>query len=198
MKKLKRILALCLMLCLIAMLLLTARTRFKSALQLFAETSGNTKLTQTLQNAMYRQMHDRNGEYLTIHYDSTERISAISIHSEAISVLASEMTMTLLDALENFDDSAFGIPIGNLTNSVLLSGKGPLIPLRPIALGHIANEIQSQLESSGINQTLHRILIRFTVAIRYLAPIEQVADTITIDLVVAETLVVGDVPIYRD
>lgn len=184
--------------CLIAMLLLTARIRLKSALQLFAETNGNAKLTQTLQNAMYQQIHGRHGEYLTLHYDSTERISAISVHSEAISVLASELTLTLLDTLENFDDPTFGIPIGNLTDSVLLSGKGPRIPLRPIALGHIANEIQSQLESAGINQTLHRILIRFTVAIRYLAPIENITDTVTIDLVVAETLVVGDVPIYRD
>ncbi len=198
MRKIKKVLVAVLAVYLAIAMIITVRVRLKSALQTFAETKGNAELTLALQNELYQHLREKKGEYLTVHYDATDRISAISIHSDSVTLLASEMTVLLLDLLKRYENQSFGIPLGNLTDFVLLSGKGPEIPLRPVATGNIASEMCSTLQSAGINQTLHKVSIRFVVAIRYLAPIENYADTITFDIVVAETLVVGDVPIYRD
>lgn len=175
-----------------------ARTQLKEALQAFAGTKGNAMLSLAFQNELCAHLREREDEYLTIYHDANGGISAISIHSDKITLLASEMSVLLLDLLNTYQNESFGIPLGNLSGSVLLSGKGPLIPLQPLCAGNIANEMCSTLQSAGINQTLHKVFVRFVVTVEYLAPIESYTDTITLDVMLAETLIVGDVPIYRD
>lgn len=175
-----------------------ARMQLKASLHTFAETKGNAMLSLAFQNELCGYLQDKGGEYLTIHYDANDGITAISIHSDKITLLASEMTVLLLELLNVYQNDSFGIPLGNLTGSILLSGKGPMIPLQPLCAGNIANQMCSTLQSAGINQTLHKVFVRFCVTIEYLAPVESYTDTITFDVTLAETLIVGDVPIYRD
>lgn len=198
MKKCKIVILLFLITCLVFSTTGFLHRQMINALGAFAETKGNASLSLALQNDLYQYLREKEDMYLTIHYDLSERITAISIHSDKVTLLASEMSIRLLSTLDSYESSAFGIPIGNLTGSVLLSGKGPSISVRPIAIGNIGYEMQSSLQSAGINQTLHKVSIHFVLSVRYLTPIDAYSDTLSFDIVLAETLVVGDVPIYRD
>lgn len=198
MKKIKRFLIFIVTIALLFAVFSYTSDNLKDAMGIFAKTKGNTLLSLDLQNALYSHLNENASSYITISKDASERITAIQIHSLELSLLASELTVQLLDLLRDYQNAEFGIPIGNLTSSALLSGRGPSIPVKPVATGNIANEIQSTLQSAGINQTLHRVVLHFVATIRYISPIQEYTDTISFDIVIAETLVVGDVPIYRD
>ena len=169
--------------------------RLEQAMKAFAQTAGNAMLSLTLQNALYQEIRDRAEEYVTVERDASGRVTAVRIHSTELSLLASELTVRLLAELRNYRNDTFGIPLGNLTSTALLSGRGPLIHVRPISAGNVAYELKSTLDSAGINQTLHRVFLHFSVTVNYLAPLESCMDTVSFDLLIAETLIVGEVPI---
>lgn len=194
-KKYKRLFLLLLMSALLLYGCTAFAERLEQAMKAFAQTTGNAMLSQTLQNALYQEIRDKAEEYVTVERNASGRITAIQIHSTELSLLASELTVHMLAELRDYRNDAFGIPLGNLTSSALLSGRGPLIHVRPVSAGNIANELKSTLESAGINQTLHRVSLHFSVTVNYLAPLESCMDTISFDLLIAETLVVGEVPI---
>ena len=194
-KKFKRLLLLFLLLAMLLYSISIFSVRLEEAMKIFAQTTGNTMLSLTLQNALYQQIREREEEYVTVERDASGRVTAIRIHSTELSLLASELTVTMLAELRDYQNDTFGIPLGNLTSNALLSGRGPLIRVRPVSAGNIANELKSTMESAGINQTLHRVSLHFSVTVNYLAPLESCMDTISFDLLIAETLIVGEVPI---
>ena len=167
-------------------------------MKIFAETKGKSSLSLTLRNAVYAEMENDGTTYVEVAKDSTNRITAIYIHSVPLSLLTSRLTMILLSELEQYESDGFGIPLGNLTSVAFLSGRGPLIPVKVVTLGTVASEVNTELTSTGINQTLHRVTLRFAVTVRYLSPLKEHIDTLYFDILIAETLVVGEVPIYKD
>lgn len=167
-------------------------------MKIFAETKGKTALSLTLQNALYASVDEDDGNYVEVVKDTTNRISSIHIHSIPLSLLASKLTLVLLEELEQYESDGFGIPMGNLTSVAFLSGKGPLIPVKAVTLGTVASEVHTELSSTGINQTLHKVSIRFAVTVRYLSPLREHVEILYLEVLIAETLVVGEVPIYKD
>lgn len=195
MKKYRRLFLLFLIVALLFYSCSVFAKRLEQAMKTFVQTTGSTILSLTLQNALYQEIRDKAEEYVTVDQDASGRVTAIRIHSTDLSILASELTVRMLEELRDYRNDDFGIPLGNLTSTALLSGRGPLIHVRPVSTGNIANELKSTLDSAGINQTLHRVALHFSVTINYLAPLESYMDTISFDLLIAETLVVGEVPI---
>ena len=185
MKNWKRLLLLFLILTLLTCGCTLFNRRLESAMKTFAQSSGSAMLSLALQQALYGEISERAEEYVTVEQDASGRITAVRVHSDALSLLASELTVVLLETLRDYDG----------TGSALLSGRGPQIPVRPVSAGNVASELRSTLESAGINQTLHRVALHFTMAVNYLAPLESYMDTLSFDVYIAETLVVGEVPI---
>ncbi len=195
MKKWKRLLLLFLVLTLLVCGCMGFTRRLETAMKIFAQSSGSAMLSLALQQALYDEISKRTEEYVAVEQDTSGRITAVRVHSDALSLLASELTIVLLETLQDYRSDSFGVPLGNLTGSALLSGRGPVIPVRPVSTGNVASELRSTLESAGINQTLHRVALHFTVTVNYLAPLESYMDTLSFDVLIAETLVVGEVPI---
>lgn len=199
MKKRKRLFAL-----LFAFLFLFAvsvlfTARLNRAAEQFVSGVGSTTVSLTLQNALYRYMRERPGKYTELTYDGSGRVTALAVDAAAVSLLASELSAQILREIRDFDCASFGIPLGNLFPNALLSGRGPLIPVRPVVSGNAACSIGSDLQSAGINQALHRVLITFDVSLTFLTPFEKSDGSIRFDVVVSETLIVGEVPIlYRE
>lgn len=100
--------------------------------------------------------------------------------------------------LKNFSASgraAFYVPLGNLTGSVLLSGRGPSVKLYTALVGAVETDIVSEFTEAGINQTRHTVYITTRLKVRALFPFSS-AKTAEIKIPVAEAVTVGDVPAF--
>ena len=87
-----------------------------------------------------------------------------------------------------------GIPIGNLIGLSLTVGKGPRIPVDIIMLTSSHAELRNELTQSGINQTKHQIILEVIVDIDVLVPWETLHTQVRTQALVAETVIVGQVP----
>lgn len=86
------------------------------------------------------------------------------------------------------------IPVGNLVGSSLLLGKGPDIVVHMIMLTSAHVEFRSELATAGINQTEHRLLLNVVVDIDVLVPWGRASTQTVTEVIIAETVIVGNVP----
>ena len=75
-----------------------------------------------------------------------------------------------------------------------MSGKGPVIPVRILSIRNSDAKFVSEFSQAGINQTLHRLNMEITVDVAVLVLGETNSYAVTSQVVVAETVIVGDVP----
>ncbi|MBR5746253.1 MAG: hypothetical protein IKX92_03215, partial [Clostridia bacterium] len=121
------------------------------------------------------------------------RIISINVNSAKVNRTVSQILLSLETVL-NGKERDFGIPFWTAMGSRLLSGKGPEIPVNVIPVGSLSYELKSELVSGGINQTVHRISLFYSATVRCLAPFDEELIIITGETVIAETLVIGEVP----
>lgn len=55
-------------------------------------------------------------------------------------------------------------------------------------------KVNSEFASKGINQTIHKINLHLTCKVSILTPIETISETIETTVLLAETVIIGEVP----
>lgn len=121
-------------------------------------------------------------------------ISAIEINSASVNELKTKLTMAVTNRLLSVGKQDIGIPLGTLLGWQLLAGRGPNVHLQVVPASFVQSEIIDKLETAGINQTQHRIFIRFQVEMSAIMPGYSTSVTVEEEICVAQTLVVGQVP----
>jgi len=86
------------------------------------------------------------------------------------------------------------LPLGALLGSNLFAGMGPNIVVPLAMAGSALSDIRSDLSSSGVNQTMHRILMDLHVTLSVILPGGIQANDIELTVCLAETVIVGSVP----
>lgn len=73
---------------------------------------------------------------------------------------------------------------------------GPDIPLHISMSGSTETDFVSEFESGGINQTVHKLSLTITTDMTVLVPPVSENTSVTTTVVIAETIIVGEVPNY--
>ena len=128
--------------------------------------------------------------------DADGKINAVKTNIRTANRLKSSIALAILDEVTAITEKEIAVPVGSLTESNFLSGRGPRIPVRIIPVGSVRTELESRFETGGINQTIHRIFLEITVKLKILLPRETVITDVSESVVVAETVIVGSVPDY--
>ena len=111
-----------------------------------------------------------------------------------VSRLQAGLTGDVIAALTSPRAADLSVPLGNLLPSPVFSGLGPRVPIRILSVTEVEVRLASRFSSAGINQTLHRLLLRFSAQVRVLIPTGTVTALVYADVVAAETVIVGRVP----
>ncbi len=126
--------------------------------------------------------------------DADGQVTSIDTNIKNINLIHTGITNRVNDALSQLDITKIYIPIGNLTGSPLLSARGPSIEIKLMPRGYVHTQIVSSFTDAGINQTLHRLVVKVSVDIAAILPGYSTMVTVDTDYVLAETIVVGRVP----
>ncbi len=162
----------------------------------YAEKGIKAEITKEINNTFADILDSESIDYnniANINERTDGSISSINVDTAKLNAVALKFSNEIIDSIENAENS-FGIPLGNALGSKMLSGKGAKINVNILPIGAPEYEIESKLLSSGINQTLHRISICFKTEIQCLAPFHESKCSINTTIVIAETLIVGEVP----
>jgi len=121
-------------------------------------------------------------------------VSYVQANSVAINRLKAEIVTSVDKALDSNKNLETMVQLGSIINSSLLSNRGPAIKVYFDLYCSTNSEIVSNLTQAGLNQTLHSIKLIVTTDFCLMIINDQYFDKIVSDYIVAESVIVGDVP----
>lgn len=131
--------------------------------------------------------------FVSFEKSSDGSISAVSCNMARINALSAEILDKTVNSTEN-STITVAIPVGNLTGISLLMGRGPKVPVKILMLTSSRVEFGNNLISAGINQTKHQIDLNVIVDVDILLPWGTESSQVTTEVMIADTVVVGNVP----
>lgn len=173
------------------------RERYQDVIRDLARTQVMNTTSDLTNDAIAKQMADGIIQYDRIVYfekDLEGRITALKTNMSEINRLKTDILNIINDEILALDTSDIGIPLGSLILPELLSGKGPAVPLHILSIRNSDAVFSSAFSQAGINQTLHQITMEVSVDVAVLVLARTENFTVNSEVVVAETVIVGDVP----
>ncbi len=131
---------------------------------------------------------------ISLEKDNDGRVVALKSNMAEFNRLQSAVLANVLERLGEVDTRELAIPLGTLTGSPLMAGRGPAIRVRMQSVGAPAARFENAFTSAGINQTKHQILLAVDVSVGILLPGFSTATRVSSSFAVAETVIVGGVP----
>ncbi len=173
------------------------RSRYRDVIRELAETQVKNTTSDLCNDAIAKQIADGVVQYDRIVYfekDLDGRITALKTNMSEVNRLKTDILNIINDEILALDTSDIGIPLGSLFLPELLSGKGPAIPVHILSIRNSDASFASNFTQAGINQTLHQLIMVVSVDVAVLVLGQTGSFTVTSEVVVAETVIVGDVP----
>ena len=178
-------------------LLLSLRGKYRYVISDLAKTSVMNTTSDLANDAIARQIATGNIAYDRIIFfekDLDGRITALKTNMSEVNRLKTDVLNIINDEILALDSSDIGIPTGSLFLPELFSGKGPAIPVHILSIRNSDANFISTFSQAGINQTLHRLNMEVTIDVAVLVLGETSSFTMSSEVVVAETIIVGQVP----
>ena len=194
----KRFLALLTLMCVIsAGLLLLFRWEYHSVMISLAQTQVKNATSDLINDAIDRQISTGTIQYDRMVYfekDMNGRITALKTNMSEVNRLKTDLLNLINDEILAMDSDQLGIPVGSLIVPEVFAGTGPIIPVRILTIRNSEASFFSEFSDAGINQTMQKLNMQVSidVAVLVLGTVEEF--TISSQVVVAETVIVGQVP----
>ena len=173
------------------------RRRYQQVILHLAETQVKNATSDLINDAIDKQIEVGNIHYdRIVHFekDLDGRITALKTNMSEVNRLKTDILNLINDEILAVDTANLGVPLGNLFLPEFLSGKGPSIPVQILSIRNSDASFHSHFSEAGINQTLQQITMDVSVDVSVLVLGETDSFTVSSQVVVAETIIVGDVP----
>lgn len=151
-----------------------------------------TNITNSQSSRILKQKNY--GNIVELVKDDKGNISVIKSDVVVINEIASDIAIAIQEELSKLQTDKISIPIGSFLENNLLAGIGPNIKISVIPVGNIKTDIKTEFVSTGINQTMHRIYLELQCEIRILTPFNTIDSTITNQILLVETVIIGEIP----
>ena len=173
------------------------RVRIMPELLQLAQARASAESSSRIVESISRQMSSGNLRYdriICFEKDYEGKITALKTNMQQANLLKNQVLSDLNGEITGVTSQELGIPAGNLLLPALFAGRGPRIPVRILAVRSSEAEFISHFTQAGINQTLHRLSMQVKVQgiALVLGRIQTFSASGTV--LVAETVIVGQVP----
>lgn len=173
------------------------RARLWPVVGSLARTQVINTASDLINDAILEQILEGEIQYDRIVYfekDLNGRITALKTNMAEVNRLKTETLNIINDEILAQDTENLGVSLGSLILPEFFSGKGPQIPVRILAIRNSDANFQSHFAEAGINQTLQQLRMDVIVDVTILVLGQTETFTVSSQMVVAETIIVGDVP----
>jgi len=176
--------------------MIPASLQLRSISAVAARMQASDMITYAINDTVLKMMSQGGynfDDFVVFEKDTDGKITAFSTNTTLINSLSSEL---IKNVIEDASSGALNvkIPLGNLIGTNLSQGKGPQIPLDIIMLSSSHADYINDFASSGINQTQHKISLNVSVDVIIIVPWTKIETTVTTEVLLVETVIVGQVP----
>ncbi len=176
---------------------LSVLQRYRPVAQDLAQTQVKNKSSDLINDAIAKQIERGNIHYDRIIYfekDLNGKITALKTNMSEVNRLKTDILNIINDEILALDNQDIGVPLGSIIFPELLSGRGAQIPVRVMYISNSDAQFVSRFSEAGINQTLHQLIMDVKIDVTVLVLGRTQSFSVTSQVVVAETVIVGVVP----
>ena len=173
------------------------RSKYRLVIEDLAQTQVKNTTSDLTNDAIAKQIAVGDIQYDRIVFfekDLDGRITALKTNMSEVNRLKTDVLNIINDEILALDHSDIGIPLGSLILPELLSGRGPAIPVHILSIRNSDANFVSHFSQAGINQTMHQLNMEVSIDVAVLVLGHTSSFTMSSEVVVAETIIVGDVP----
>ena len=174
---------------------------FSNSLRPLVETvavsEATNLITATMSDVVQECMDAQDIQYsdlMQIDSNPEDDITTVTGQPLVISKLRNSIVQTLVSRVKGIDSGQLGVPLGNLTGWMLLSGLGPKLRVSIDSVGDVTAQLRNEFDSAGINQTHHQVMMDISVTVHLFIPGKITAVTVDQSVCLAETVLIGKVP----
>lgn len=177
--------------------LILFRIKYSASIRELAQTQVVNTTSDLINDAIDRQIEDGKIQYDRMVYfekDLDGKITALKTNMSEVNRLKTDILNLINDEILSLSTEDLGIPVGSLILPEFLAGRGPDIPVEILSIRNSDASFTSHFSEAGINQTLQQINMHVSVDVTVLVLGQTDSFTVTSQVIVAETIIVGDVP----
>ena len=180
-----------------AALLLFLRLSVAPVVQELAKARVANRASYVINEAIEEQLENGQIDYDNIVFlekDVNGNITALKTNIAEINRLKTQILSVVDTMLLDLDINEVGLPLGSLILPELFSGTGPKLPVKVMSISSSDADFRNLFAEAGINQTSHQIMMDVHITMTILTPVGAESVEATSAVVVAETVIVGNVP----
>ena len=162
-----------------------------------ARTQVKNVTSDLINDAIDRQISNGTIQYDRMVYfekDLEGKITALKTNMSEVNRLKTDLLNLINDEILAMDADHLGIPLGSLILPEIFAGKGPSVPVQILTIRNSEADFFSEFSQAGINQTLQKLNMQVSVDVAVLVLGAVDNFTISSQVVIAETVIVGQVP----
>lgn len=135
-------------------------------------------------------------ELISVEKSEDGQVRAVTSDTVTLNRVKTQVVAKVLEKFDTYATSGISFPLGSLLGWDVLSGRGPMIPIRFLPTNTISTELENSIETAGINQTRHQLVMTVHAKVGTILPgrVEQQVYDISVPVMLGETIVVGEVP----
>ncbi|KXZ39395.1 sporulation protein YunB [Alkalithermobacter thermoalcaliphilus JW-YL-7 = DSM 7308] len=170
--------------------------KIKPTVQAIAEARAQEMATRSINDAVKETLREKINydELISLKTDNEGNITMVQANTILMNKIASDVANEIQQKLRQIKTASAYIPLGNALKSQILSQYGPKIKVDMVPVGMVYVDFGTEFESSGINQTRHRIFLIIRANIKVIVPFTSSTKEVVTQIPVCETIVVGKVP----
>lgn len=133
-------------------------------------------------------------DFFQVFKDENDKVTMITMNSALINQINMIIQTEIQNRLNELRTKTIYLPTGAFTGMSIFSIYGTKIPINVRIISNCYTVLSSEFKEMGINQTLHRLQINCYVEIDLLVPSREVKSDVTNEILITESVIVGEVP----
>lgn len=177
-------------------LFLLAERNFRPLVFSLAEARSSALATQVLSGAVAQALREgvSYDDLMSVRMDEKGQVALLSANTMRMNQLADKAGMAAQQMLQTMASEQVSVPLGAALGLTIFAGSGPDIPVSIVPIGSITTDFETEFEACGINQTRHKVYLTVTANIRIVIPNGAKTTQVTVNMLAAESIIVGAVP----
>lgn len=151
-----------------------------------------TKINQALREGIYDGQLE--GPLLDVQRDADGTIQYIETNSRLVNKLVLSFSAKMEENYNLHDTMVIPVNLGVLTGSSILSQLPVTTNVKVMPLSLTKFQAETEFVTEGINQTRYKVYCSVTSTVQILAPFSKETAEITRKVLLAEAIIIGDVP----
>ena len=142
-------------------------------------------------NAKIKKFSEFYESFFSYEKNDSGEITLIKANTPAINSLSIYAQEAMQKSLDKITDYDVQIPTGAFTGLSILADKGHPVSINIAPVGVVNVSIGSYYYTEGINQTIHRLIMRVTGTVRMLVPMNADDVAVSMDFILSEDVILG-------